>query len=124
MITNAVPIIVVSDSARAEEYYCGVLGFQKTFAYPKDAPKSDPRYVGLTRDGVSLHLHSYKPERAGMTDAFCWVTDVDQLHEEFSARGASVQMPPTNQTWGTREMGIRDPDGNVIVFATKPPRPA
>jgi uncharacterized glyoxalase superfamily protein PhnB len=55
-----------------------------------------------------------------MTDAFFWVTDVDRLHEELSARGAVVQLPPTDQSWGIREMGIRDPDGNVLGFATKP----
>ena len=119
MITSAIPVIAVSDSARAEDYYCRVLGFQKMFAYPPDAPKPDPRYLGVARDGVWLHLQSYKPERAGMTDAFLWVDDVDRLHEEFSARGAAVQLPPTDQTWGTRETGIRDPDGNVLVFATK-----
>jgi uncharacterized glyoxalase superfamily protein PhnB len=58
-----------------------------------------------------------------MTDAFFWVTDVDQLHEELAARGAVVQLPPTDQTWGIREMGIRDPDGNVLGFATKPAKP-
>src|SRR2546427_12764758 len=119
MITSAIPVIAVSDSARAEDYYCRVLGFQKMFAYPPDAPKPDPRYLGVARDGVWLHLQSYKPERAGMTDAFLWVADVDRLHDEVSARGAVVQLPPTNQTWGTREAGIRDPDGNVLVFATK-----
>jgi uncharacterized glyoxalase superfamily protein PhnB len=55
-----------------------------------------------------------------MTDAFLWVDDVDRLHEELRARGATVQLPPTDQTWGTRELGVRDPDGNVLVFATKP----
>ena len=90
------------------------------FAYPPDAAKTDPRYLGIARDGVSLHLQSYKPERAGMTDAFLWVADVDRLREELSARGAIVQLPPTDQTWGTRKTGIRDPDGNVLVFATKP----
>ena len=119
MIISAIPVIAVSDSARAEDYYCRVLGFQKMFAYPPDGPKPDPRYLGVARDGVWLHLQSYKPERAGMTDAFLWVDDVDRLHEEFSARGAAVQLPPTDQTWGTRETGIRDPDGNVLVFATK-----
>ena len=119
MITSAVPVIAVSDSVRAEDYYCRVLGFQKMFAYPPDAPKPDPRYLGVARDGVWLHLQSYKPERAGMTDAFLWVDDVDRLHEEFSARGAAVQLPPTDQTWGTRETGIRDPDGKLLVFATK-----
>jgi uncharacterized glyoxalase superfamily protein PhnB len=120
MITSAIPVIAVSDSARAEDYYCRVLGFQKMFAYPPDAVKPDPRYLGVARDGVWLHLQSYKPERAGMTDAFLWVADVDRLHEELSARGAVVQLLPTDQTWGTRETGIRDPDGNVLVFATKP----
>ena len=90
------------------------------FAYPPDAATPDPRYIGVARDGVWLHLQSYKPERAGMTDAFLWVTNVDLLHAEVAARGAVVQLPPTNQTWGTRETGIRDPDGNVLVFATKP----
>ena len=120
MIKSAVPVIAVSDSARAEDYYCRVLGFQKMFAYRPDTSRLDPCYLGVARDGVWLHLQSFKRERAGMTDAFLWVTDVDSLHEEVSARGAVVQLPPTNQTWGTRETGIRDPDGNVLVFATKP----
>jgi uncharacterized glyoxalase superfamily protein PhnB len=54
-----------------------------------------------------------------MTDAFLYVTDVDQLFAELSARGAICQLPPTDQTWGTRELGIRDPDGTVLVFATQ-----
>jgi uncharacterized glyoxalase superfamily protein PhnB len=120
MITSAIPIIAVSDSARAEDYYCRVLGFQKMFAWPAEAATPEPRYIGVARDGVWLHLQSYKPERAGMTDAFLWVADVDQLHAELAARGAIVQLPPTDQTWGTRELGIRDPDGNVLVFAAKP----
>jgi uncharacterized glyoxalase superfamily protein PhnB len=120
MITSAIPVIAVSDSARAEKYYCEVLGFQKMFAYPSDAQSPDPRYLGIARDGVWLHLQSYKPERAGMTDAFLWVNDVDRLHAEFVARGAVVHMAPTDQTWGTRELGIRDPDRNVLVFAVKP----
>ena len=119
MILSALPVIAVSDSARAEDYYCKVLGFQKMFAYRPDPAKLDPCYLGVARDGVWLHLQSFKREQAGMTDAFLWVDDVDRLHEEIAARGAVIQLPPTNQTWGTRETGVRDPDGNVLVFATK-----
>ncbi|HLX60520.1 MAG TPA: glyoxalase superfamily protein [Planctomycetota bacterium] len=119
MLSRAVPIIAVSDSSRAENYYCSVLGFQKLFAYRPDPGKLDPCYLGVIRDGVELHLQSFKPERAGMTNAFLWVDDVDLLYGEISARGAVVQLPPTNQTWGTRETGIRDPDGNVLVFAKR-----
>jgi uncharacterized glyoxalase superfamily protein PhnB len=73
--------------------------------------------LGVARDGVTLHLHSFKPQRAGQTDAFLYVEDVDRLFAELSARGAICVLPPTDQTWGTRELGIRDPDGNTLVFA-------
>jgi catechol 2,3-dioxygenase-like lactoylglutathione lyase family enzyme len=119
MITSAIPVLAVSDSVRSEDYYCRVLGFQKMFDYRPDPNRNDPCYLGVARDGVWLHLQSFKPERAGMTDAFLWVTDVDRLHDEVSARGGVVQLPPTDQTWGTRETGIRDPDGNVLIFAIK-----
>src|ERR1700710_2928051 len=98
MITSAIPVIAVTNSARSEDYYCRVLGFQKMSSYPPDPAKPDPRYLTVARDSVWLHLESFKPERAGMTDAFLWVTDVDLLHEEISARGAVVQLPPTDQT--------------------------
>ena len=118
MIKSAIPIIAVSDSSRAEEYYCQVLGFQKLFTYRPDQTKAEPCYMGVARDGFILHLHSFKRERAGLTDVFLYVTDVDELFAELSARGAICQLPPTDQTWGNREIGIRDPDGNVLVFAT------
>src|ERR1043165_1103553 len=73
MITSAIPVVAVSDSTRAEDYYCRVLGFVKMAAYPPDATAPDPRYVAVARDGVWIHLQSYKPERAGHTDAFLWV---------------------------------------------------
>src|SRR3954470_12990030 len=85
MITSAIPVIAVSDSDRSEDYYCRVLGFQKMFAYRPDQSLRDPCYLGVARDGVWLHLQSFKRERAGMTDAFLWVDDVDQLHDEISA---------------------------------------
>ncbi len=121
MINSAIPVIAVSDSAGAEDYYCRVLGFERKFAYRPDTSRLDPCYLGVARDGVWLHLQSFKPERAGMTDAFLWVDNVDLLHHEISRRGAVTQLPPTDQTWGTREAHIRDPDGNVLVFATRPP---
>jgi lactoylglutathione lyase len=117
MIARAVPVICVSDSLRAEDYYCKVLGFDKMFAYRPDPSKPDPCHFGVARDGVWLHLDSFKPERAGMTAAMIWVDDVDQIYDEIAVRGALTTLPPTDQTWGNREAYIRDPDGNVLVFA-------
>ena len=41
MITSAIPVIAVSDSVAAEDYYCRVLGFQKMFAYPPGATTAE-----------------------------------------------------------------------------------
>ncbi|HTD66601.1 MAG TPA: VOC family protein [Candidatus Limnocylindria bacterium] len=117
MINCAIPILAITDSTKAEDYYCKVLGFQKTFAYRPDPKRSNPCYLGVARDGVSLHLDSFKPERAGTTGAFLFVSDVDGLYLEISARGAICQLAPTDQTWGNRETHIRDQDGNVLCFA-------
>lgn len=121
MIISAIPVISVTDSVRAEDYYCRVLGFQKMFAYRPDESRRNPCYLGVARDGVMLHLQSFKPERAGKTDAFLWVANVDLLHDELCALGATIRLPPTQQTWGTRELAVGDPDGNVLCFATKTP---
>lgn len=117
MIKRAIPVISVKDTSKAENYYCNILGFRKMFAYRPDPNRNDPCYLGVARDGVWLHLESFKPERAGLTGAFLSVTDVDQLYAEFSGRGATCQLPPTDQTWGNRETHIRDQDGNVLCFA-------
>jgi uncharacterized glyoxalase superfamily protein PhnB len=44
------------------------------------------------------------------------VEDVDTLYAEFVAKGVPIHMPPTDQTWGNREMYIRDPDSNKLAF--------
>jgi uncharacterized glyoxalase superfamily protein PhnB len=119
MIKSAVPIIAVTDSRRAEAYYGEVLGFRLKSAYRPDPSKSDPAYLCVTRDDVALYLQSFKTNRAGSTDAYIWVTDVDALYAEFAAKGAMCQLPPTDQTWGTREIAIRDPDGNVVSFGVR-----
>ena len=56
MMISAVPVIAVSNSAIAEDYYCRVLGFEKKSAYRPDPSKNDPCYLAVVRDDVWLHL--------------------------------------------------------------------
>jgi uncharacterized glyoxalase superfamily protein PhnB len=44
------------------------------------------------------------------------VDAVDALHAEFTARSIPIAVEPTDQTWGAREMYVRDPDGNCLRF--------
>ena len=44
------------------------------------------------------------------------VDNVDALHAEFLAKGVKIDLAPVDQTWGTREMYVKDGDGNCLRF--------
>ena len=116
MFKLAIPVIHVSSSAAAEEFYCNRLGFRRQFANRFDEAKPDPCYMGLTRDGVSLHVSSFSGDGISGGVVFLLVEDVDALHAELVAKGVPIDLEPTDQSWGNREMYVKDPDRNSIRF--------
>ena len=116
MFKQAIPVLHVSCSAAAKDFYCNRLGFRPLFAYRVDEAKPDPCYVGLARDDARLHLSSFPGDGISGGVTVLIVDDVDRLHEEFVAKGVEIQLEPTNQTWGNREMYVKDADGNSIRF--------
>jgi catechol 2,3-dioxygenase-like lactoylglutathione lyase family enzyme len=112
----AIPVIRVSSSVAAKAFYCDKLGFVEAFAYRPDISKPDPCYMGLVRGGARVHVSSFESNGpTGMSVAFA-VEDVVALHAEFLGKGVPIHMPPTDQTWGNREMYVRDPDDNKLAF--------
>ena len=73
--------------------------------------------MGLTRDGVWLHLSSFSGDGVAGGVVYVGVEEVDALHAELLAKGVTIDSGPVDQTWGNREMYVRDPDGNSIRFA-------
>lgn len=113
---EAIPVLHVSEAAVAEEFYCKRLGFRQTFAYRIDEAQPDPCYMGLIRDGAQLHVSSFAGDAVPGGVVFLIVDDVDTLHAELDAKGVAIDLKPTDQSWGNREMYVRDPDGNTIRF--------
>ena len=116
MFKSAIPVLHVSSAAAAEEFYCGRLGFRREFTYRVDDAQADPSYMGLARDGVELHVSSFSGDAVVGGAVFLLVQDVDALHAELVAKGVAIKLPPTDQSWGNREMYVSDPDGNSIRF--------
>jgi len=121
MLKIAIPVLHVSSSERAEEFYCNRLGFRRTFAYRLDDRKRDFCCLVLMRDGVKFHLSSFSGDGVSGGVATFLVDDVDALYAEFVASDVGVALEPTDQTWGNREMYIEDPDGNQIRFICEGP---
>jgi catechol 2,3-dioxygenase-like lactoylglutathione lyase family enzyme len=115
-ILVAIPLMHVSSSKEAEEFYCSKLGFTREWDYRPGAPAEDPAYLGLRRDGVPLHVSSFSGDGVAGGVASFYVRDVDALFVEFRSRGVSIELEPCDQSWGNREMYVRDVDGNSLRF--------
>jgi catechol 2,3-dioxygenase-like lactoylglutathione lyase family enzyme len=115
----AIPVFHVTSAAAAEEFYCGRLGFRREFAY-SPFEKPDPCYMGVVRGEAWLHLSSFPGDSGPQATAFVIVDKVDTLHAELIGRQVAIDMPPTDQDWGNREMYVRDPDGNKLSFVELP----
>jgi catechol 2,3-dioxygenase-like lactoylglutathione lyase family enzyme len=123
MLERAIPVLHVADSTASETFYCKHLGFHPEFAYRIDDTKPDPCYMGLIRDSVSLHISSFSGDAVPGGVVYLRVDDLDSLHAEFVANGVAIALEPTEQSWGNREMYIKDPDGNTLRFIQEPRSP-
>jgi uncharacterized glyoxalase superfamily protein PhnB len=116
LIKLAIPLLHVSSSTEAENFYCNRLGFKREFAHRVDNAKLDPCYMGVSRDGVWLHISSFSGDGVSGGVANLLVDNVDALHAEFVAKNVRIDLAPIDQTWGSREMYVKDADGNTIRF--------
>jgi uncharacterized glyoxalase superfamily protein PhnB len=116
MIRHAIPLLHVSNAAKAVEFYCHGLGFQLEFEHRPDGVTGDPCYMGISRDGVWIHLSSFGGDGVAGGVANLMVDDVERFYLEFLAKNVPIDTPPVAQTWGSREMYVKDADGNCLRF--------
>src|SRR5262249_36755012 len=124
MLKRAIPVIHVADAAAAEAFYCGQLGFTRVAAWRSDEKLANPAYLTIERDGVQLHVTSFTDGTVGSwtSNVYIFSDNVDDLFAEFRRRGVEAVSSPVDQSWGTREFGVRDADRNVISFGQRRPR--
>ncbi|MGB7728264.1 MAG: VOC family protein [Candidatus Acidiferrum sp.] len=116
MLKTAVPLLHIYNAAAAIEFYCGGLGFHLEFAHRPDGATTDPCYMGVTRVGVWLNLSSFSGDGISGGVANLFTDDVDGLHAEFASKNVPIAVGPVDRTWGTREMYVKDADGNSLRF--------
>jgi catechol 2,3-dioxygenase-like lactoylglutathione lyase family enzyme len=112
--------LFVSDLAKAEAFYCGVLGYQVEW-------RPDPENLYLTANGQdNLALHKGTPAAAETRlDHFGIILrkadDVDAWHEHLKRHSAKILKEPKTHRDGARSFYTQDPDGNVLQFIHHPP---
>ncbi len=102
--------LAVRDIDRALAFYCGVLGFDKSFENGR--PVS---FVILERDHAELHL-TLNPAHQGTAHnvAHLMVSDARALYEHLLAHGVPIASAIRDADYGLRTFVLADPDGNRI----------
>jgi len=123
-----VPVMRCRDLRIAVAFYTGILDFTRVDG---DDDPADCAVVTLARDGGQLTLSADDGIFGTVVVVTC--SDVDELSRSFRRRGLRtpgnpdapqlVHEGPIDQTWGTREFYVEDPDGNTLRFTQAAPAP-
>ena len=115
-----IPTVRCRRMAASIAFYTKVLDFERVGG-PND---DDPSFSILNREGDRLFLSSHQGDGEFGQAIVILTDDVDRLFRKFLERGlktpgnpeSPVHEGPIDQTWGTREFYVDDPDGNTLRF--------
>lgn len=112
-LTSSIPVLRVSDYARAKAFWTDVLGF-----VVGEEGGDPPRFGIFHRDRATVFVDAWAgpdPEPSPGWRAYFHCDDVDGLAEYLAASGLDVR-GPRDTVYGMREIEIRDPAGNILCF--------
>jgi catechol 2,3-dioxygenase-like lactoylglutathione lyase family enzyme len=103
----------VTDVGRSAAFFANTLGFQIATLWPRE----NPEFAILNRDGLRLQLGTAEASGSG-SSATLWldVEELAALHSTVQNR-TSIKWGPEVYSYGRREFGFRDPDGNWVILS-------
>ena len=125
------PNLLVTDLAASLRFYAHVLGFRVGWRWsdPQARFLRDDEFDRSAEPGTALvgrdQSQVILTQVAGVH--VTWLhfdvhtsAQVDQLFQEWSARGAVIAEPPVLRPWGMYEMRLHDPDGHLLRMSSPP----
>ena len=120
ILTAAEPQLFVRDIAAASEFYARKLGFSVAFMYGEP-----PFYAQVVRDGARLNfrqvddavLDAIRCATDELLAATITLEDAKPLFVEYQQAGVEFVQSLKSEPWGARTFMVRDPDGNLLLFA-------
>jgi uncharacterized glyoxalase superfamily protein PhnB len=116
-----VPILRIFDETRAREFYVDFLGFKIDWEHRFEP--GTPLYAQLSRDECRLHLSEHHGDGCPGAGIRVEEPDVEAYQQALMAKKYKYYRPELSDTeWHTREMTVKDPFGNRLVFWKPLPR--
>jgi catechol 2,3-dioxygenase-like lactoylglutathione lyase family enzyme len=125
-LTLSTCFVIVDDPDTALTFYRDTLGLELR----NDVAREDFRWITVgapSQPGVAIVLTNYLNGGPADADALAALVakgalngvhfhtdDLDATFEQLRAAGAEIVQEPTDQPWGTRDLAVRDPSGNLV----------
>lgn len=122
-IAGAEPQLFVADIKLSCEFFTTKLGFAVAFIYGEP-----PFYAQVKRDAARVNLRCVAQpvidagvrDREQLLSASLTVATAEQIKQlflEFQAAGVTFFQTLRREPWGARDFIVKDPDGNLLLFA-------
>ena len=122
-IVAAEPQLFVTNIKRSCEFFCEKLGFSLVFRYGKP-----PYYAQVGRDAARLNLRCVErplieamvrngEELLSVSMTVATANEIKLLYLEFQSAGVAFHQKLKKQPWGAKNFVVKDPDGNLLLFA-------
>lgn len=122
-LTGAEPQLFVADLPASCAFFSAKLGFAVNFLHG-----DPPFYAQVARDEARLNLRQvdsplFDNEMRAREDLLSAIITLDlaahlaALHAEFRAADVALHQELRQEPWGARTFIVRDPDGNLLLFA-------
>jgi len=123
IIVGAEPQLLVADIKRSCKFFCEKLGFSLVFSYG-----NPPSYAQVGRAAARLNLRFVegpvidsttraREELLSVSMTVATAHDLTLLFREFQSAGVPFHQKLKKQPWGARNFVVKDPDGNLLLFA-------
>ena len=114
-LSRVTPVLRLFDEAQTRAFYVDFLGF--TVDWEHRFGDNFPLYLQVSREDCVLHLSAHYGDGSPGVALRIAVDDLDGYHEALGASAFRYAKPAIDATpWGSREMTLRDPASNRLVF--------
>jgi hypothetical protein len=120
--TKLTPVLYVQHIEPCLDLWVTRLGFKKTLEMPEGnrlgfviLKKGQIEVMYQTMESVAKDIPAMATRAVGGTNLFVEVTDIDAV--ERAVQGLPIVVPRRKTPYGSTEVGVRDPGGNVVLFA-------
>lgn len=117
---SIMPVLRVRNLDASLDWYTNLLGFELLWRAENDGG-GENAMLRVGEIAMMLSTGSHLGAEPALTGTLYFdVTGVEEFFERVSAR-SDVVWPLEDQHYGTREFGLRDPDGYILAFGEELP---